>query len=832
MMEYNFTERLRKVLALAKKEASQFQHPSVEPLHILLALLKEDGGIAHSVLKEFVVDLNAIRRNVELLLRDANIQNGGDRGAYSLDVRKVLEFAMTEARELESASIGTEHLLLGLLRYGGSAADLLANQGVTLSEVRKILQGKDGQPPEKESIGPSTSANNSKTASERPSGKSRKTPALNTFARDLTELAAMGKLDPVIGRTHEVERVIEILSRKKKNNPILVGEPGVGKTAIVEALAQMIVAELVPEHLRDVRLFSLDMGAVLAGTKYRGQFEERIQAILNEVRTASNIILFIDEIHTVTGAGASEGAITGANLLKPALARGELRCIGATTLEEYRKYIEKDGALERRFQVVSVEPPSTETTVDILKGIKGQYEEFHGVVISDEAIESAVKLSERYINDRFLPDKAIDVLDEACARLRLRRRTESPEIKSLYAELEKVVADKMNAIQRQQFERAAELRDQERLLKKEIQRKKEEWEISVRKQRVELGRDDVAYVVSRWTGVPIQQVGINLSHQLLSMEASLKERIVGQDDAITTVIRAIKRNMAGLRDSRRPIGSFVFAGPTGVGKTMLAREIAEHLFGSKDALVRIDMSEHMEKHSVSALIGAPPGYVGYDTPGRLTEAIRRKPYSVVLFDEIEKAHPDVFNLLLQILEDGRLTDSHGRVVDFKNTLIIMTSNLGANSLKHRKVGFDVDINRDAYARMHEAVNDELEKVFSPELRNRLDDVIVFAPLQMNDACTIVLRLLEELKARIGEQGIALEFSERAVRWLAEKGYDAKLGARPLRRTVERQVEDMLADMLLSGDIRAGDRLCVELSDGPEPSLDFQKLKAQSMAAAA
>lgn len=823
-MDYNFTDRMRKVLALAKKESSRFHHPSVEPSHILLALLKERGGIASSILKELGVNVESVQQDVETLVRDEELHDFSDRGAFSLEVRRVLERAMVEARGMGSTHIGTEHLLLGLIEHGGRVAVVLENAGITASSVQQVIQSKfQGVAAGEQHNSGSHSDTNKKTGHRSPQ-QSRRTPALDAFTRDLTELAAMGKLDPVVGRASEVERVIEILLRKKKNNPVLVGEPGVGKTALVEGLAQMVVADLVPEGLKGVSVLSLDMGAVLAGTRLRGQFEERIHAILSEVAAAEDVVLFIDEIHTLIGAGGNQGSLDAANLLKPALARGELRCIGATTLDEYRKYIEKDGALERRFQVVHVEPASIEEALEILKGLKVSYEEFHGVVIPDEAIESAVRLSDRYINDRFLPDKAIDVLDEASARLRLRRRLESPEVKELYAQLEAVVEEKADAIRSQQFERAAELRDRERQLKGEIRRRKEEWESLVRLQRPVLEADDVAFVVSRWTGIPVQGVDEDEARRLALMESTLKQRVIGQDDAVSAVTRAIKRSRAGLRDPRRPIGSFIFAGPTGVGKTKLAQEIAKHLFGSRDALIRIDMSEYMEKHSVSGLIGAPPGYVGHDEAGRLTEAVRRRPYSVVLLDEIEKAHPDVFGLLLQILEDGRLTDNRGRVVSFKNTLIVMTSNLGSGSAKKQSVGFGHGVSTDAQA-VAQNVKSELDRVFSPELLNRIDETIVFSPLQLSDAQKIVALFLEDVGTRVAEQGITLSFTEGAVRWLAQEGHDDKFGARPLRRAVERHVEDPLADLLLAGDVRSGDHIRIRLSGCSEGKLDFRKVES-------
>src|SRR5690554_2703433 len=683
-MNYNFTDRVRKVLAMAREEAIRLQHDYVGTEHILLGLIREGEGVAAAVLMNLNVDLEQIHERVEESVRKGKATIALGELPYTSRAKKVLEYAMAEARELNHSYVGTEHLLLGLLREEkGIAAQVLNSLGASLEEARaqtlKLL-GSDINPPQPSGTGSGGAA---------PKGeKKSKTPALDHFCRDLTELARAGQLDPTIGRAKEIERVIEVLCRRKKNNPVLIGEPGVGKTAIVEGLAQLIAKGEVADSLKDHRVLALDMAAVIAGTKYRGQFEERLKAIMNEIAQNRNIILFIDELHTLVGAGAAEGAIDASNMLKPALARGELQCVGASTLNEYRKYIEKDGALERRFQAVIVDPPTVDETIQILKGLRKHYEDHHKVVIPDETLEAAARLSERYITDRFLPDKAIDVIDEAGARARLATQVPPPEVADLKEQLEALGAKKDEAIRDQDFERAAELRDRERELQGEIRRKQEEWEQERRNHRPTITEQDVAFIVSRWTGIPVTRLKEAETERLIRMEDELHKRVVGQDEAIKAISRAIRRSRAGLKDPRRPIGSFIFSGPTGVGKTELARALAEFLFADRDALIRVDMSEYMEKFSVSRLIGAPPGYVGYEDSGTLTKAIRRKPYSVVLLDEIEKAHPDVFNILLQVLDEGHLTDNYGRVIDFKNTVIIMTSNLGAREIRseERRVG--------------------------------------------------------------------------------------------------------------------------------------------------
>ena len=825
-MNYNFTDRVRKVLAMAREEAIRLQHDYVGTEHILLGLIREGEGVAAAVLNNLAVDLEQVQEKVEESVRRGKATIALGELPYTSRAKKVLEFAMAEARELNHSYVGTEHLLLGLLREEkGIAAEVLGQLGVSLEDARretlKLLGSEPSAAPQASSgaIGGSTST---------PKGeKKSKTPALDHFCRDLTELARQGELDPTIGRAEEIERVMEILSRRKKNNPVLIGEPGVGKTAIVEGLAQLIAESKCPESLRDHRVLALDMAAVIAGTKYRGQFEERLKAVMNEISQNKNIILFIDELHTLVGAGAAEGAIDASNMLKPALARGELQCVGASKLNEYRKYLEKDGALERRFQTVAVDPPSVEEAIEIVKGLRTHYEDHHRVHITDEVIEQAVKLSERYITDRFLPDKAIDVIDEAGARARLATQVPPADVNDLKQEMEKVGQKKDEAIRDQDFERAAELRDHERELQRRIQEREKAWEEERRTNRPTLSEEDVAFIVSRWTGIPVTRLKQAESARLVNMEDELHKRVVGQNRAIQAISKAIRRSRAGLKDPRRPIGSFIFAGPTGVGKTELARALAEFLFADRNALIRVDMSEYMEKFSVSRLIGAPPGYVGYEDSGTLTKAVRRKPYSVVLLDEIEKAHPDVFNILLQVLDEGHLTDNYGRVIDFKNTVIIMTSNLGARDIgKGKGLGFHSPDAKSSFDRMEEKVKEEIERAFNPEFLNRLDDSIIFHPLDREQIGQIIHNLLADVEKRLKEEEIGIKLSDEAIDFLIENGYDEKFGARPIRRAIQRYLEDPLSEKILLAEYAPGDEIEVTVGED-RTGLAFRVLSKQS-----
>ncbi|MEO5904120.1 MAG: ATP-dependent Clp protease ATP-binding subunit, partial [Gemmatimonadaceae bacterium] len=752
MNGYNFTERVRKVLAMAREEAERLRHEYVGTEHILLGLIREGEGVAAAVLQNLSVDLDEIQQKIEDTVKKgkAAAATGPDL-PYTSRAKKVLELAMAEARDLAHNYVGTEHLLLGLLREEkGIAAQVLTDAGINLDAARaETLRLLGTDMPQGGAPGPAAGSPSVVPGAPGKGEKKSKTPALDHFCRDLTQLAGEGQLDPTIGRAKEIERVMEILTRRKKNNPVLIGEPGVGKTAIVEGLAQLIANSECPDSLREHRVLSLDMAAVIAGTKYRGQFEERLKAVMNEIAQNKNIILFIDELHTLVGAGAAEGAIDASNMLKPALARGELQCVGASTLNEYRKYIEKDGALERRFQTVIVEPPSVDETVEILKGLRVKYEDHHKVTIPDTTLVAAAKMSERYITDRFLPDKAIDVIDEAGARARLATQAPPPEVTALKGQLEGVNTEKEAAVRDQNFERAASLRDKERELQGEIRRKQEDWEKHRQSHRPVLGEDEVSFIVSRWTGIPVMRLQEAETARLLRMEDELHNSVVAQEEAIKALSRSIRRSRAGLKDPNRPIGSFIFSGPTGVGKTELARALAKFLFADPAALIRVDMSEYMEKFSVSRLIGAPPGYVGYEDSGTLTKAVRRKPYSVVLLDEIEKAHPDVFNILLQVLDEGHLTDNYGRVIDFKNTVVIMTSNVGARDItKGRAMGFASPDGRNAFERIAEKVKEEMTHVFNPEFLNRLDDVIVFHPLSEEHIGQIVGILLAEVQKRL------------------------------------------------------------------------------------
>ncbi len=791
-----FTERAQKVLMLAQEEARRLNYPYVGTEHLLLGLIREGGGIAAKVLQRMGIEMEKVRREVEKIIGKGGALAVGEIG-FTPRSKKVLELSFDEARNLGHNYIGTEHLLLGLIREGeGVAATVLQNLGANLQSVRsEVMEMLSGAAP---------AGNQQKSVQEHP-----KTPNLDEFGRDLTVLAREGKLDPVVGREKEIERVIQVLSRRTKNNPVLIGEPGVGKTAIVEGLAQRIEQGNVPETLLNKRVVTLDLASVVAGTKFRGEFEERLKKVTEEIRNAGNIVLFIDELHTLIGAGAAEGAIDAANILKPALARGELQCIGATTLDEYRKYIEKDPALERRFQPITVDEPSVEETLDILRGLRDRYEAHHRVKISDEAINAAVRLSDRYITDRFLPDKAIDLIDEAASRVRLQTYVAPPGIKEKEAELEKIRQEKEAAISAQEFEKAAGLRDKEQRLKQELESTKKDWEQKKGLEKKTVTEEDIAHIVSSWTGIPVKKLAEEESERLLKMEEILHQRVIGQDEAVKAVSKAVRRARAGLKDPKRPIGSFIFLGPTGVGKTELARALAEALFGDEDALVRIDMSEYMEKHAVSRLVGAPPGYVGYDEGGQLTEAVRRKPYTVVLLDEIEKAHPEVFNILLQVFEDGRLTDAKGRTVDFRNTVIIMTSNVGAHLLKKEaSLGFRPQGQDKSYEDMKEKITGELRRTFRPEFLNRIDEIIVFHSLNEQHIKQIVELMIKEVSKRLAENDITIEVTNEAKEFLAREGFDQMYGARPLRRAIQRYVEDRLSDELLKGAVKTGDRVRV------------------------
>ncbi|OEF96386.1 ATP-dependent Clp protease ATP-binding subunit ClpC [Vulcanibacillus modesticaldus] len=798
MMFGRFTERSQKVLTLAQEEAIRLGHNVIGTEHILLGLVKEGGGIAAKALQSLNISLEKVQSEVEAL-----IGKGSDKPiniSYTPRAKKVIELSMDEARKLGHSYVGTEHILLGLIREGeGVAARVLNNLGVSLNKARQQVLQLLGNT---EVV--STSQNESRNQS---------TPTLDGLARDLTAIARGGGLDPVIGRDKEIERVIQVLSRRTKNNPVLIGEPGVGKTAIAEGLAQRIVNNETPEILRDKRVMSLDMGTLVAGTKYRGEFEDRLKKVMEEIRNAGNIILFIDELHTLIGAGGAEGAIDASNILKPALARGELQAIGATTLDEYRKYIEKDAALERRFQPIMVDEPTVEETIQILKGLRDKYEAHHRVKITDEAIEQAVKLSDRYITDRFLPDKAIDLIDEAASKVRLHSYTVPPNIKELEAKMEEVKKEKDAAVQSQEFEKAASLRDKEQKIKEELEEIKNKWKEKQGRTDTEVSIEDIALVVANWTGIPVNKLAEEETERLINMEEILHKRVIGQEEAVKAVSRAIRRARAGLKDPKRPIGSFIFLGPTGVGKTELARALAEAMFGDENAIIRIDMSEYMEKHATSRLIGAPPGYVGYEEGGQLTEKVRRKPYSVVLLDEIEKAHPEVFNVLLQVLEDGRLTDGKGRTVDFRNSIIIMTSNVGAELIKRdATLGFTTPNPEDEYNQMKNRVMSELKRNFRPEFLNRLDEVIVFHSLSIENIKKIVTLMANELRKRLKEQGIDFILTEEAKDFLAKEGYDPNFGARPLRRSIQKHIEDKLSEELLKGNIKKGDTVKIDVKD--------------------
>jgi ATP-dependent Clp protease ATP-binding subunit ClpC len=825
MNGYNFTERVRRVLQMAREEAQRLHHEYVGTEHILLGLIREGEGVAAAVLQNLNVDLDEVQQKIEETVKKGKaVQATGPDLPYTSRAKKVLELSMSEARELNHSYVGTEHLLLGLLREEkGIAAQVLTEAGVNLDAARtETLRLLGTEMPQQGGTTAQPSGQSPPAAAPKTDKKS-KTPALDHFCRDLTQLAAESQLDPTIGRQKEIERVMEILTRRKKNNPVLIGEPGVGKTAIVEGLAQLIATGECPDALRDHRVLSLDMAAVIAGTKYRGQFEERLKAVMNEIAQNKNVVLFIDELHTLVGAGAAEGAIDASNMLKPALARGELQCVGASTLNEYRKYIEKDGALERRFQTVIVDPPSIDETVAILRGLRKKYEDHHRIEIPDDTLVAAAKLSERYITDRFLPDKAIDVIDEAGARARLAAQAPPPEVAQLKEELEKVNTEKEAAVRDQNFERAASLRDSERVLQGDIRRKQEEWEKRRQSHRPSISEENVAFIVSRWTGIPVTRLREAETARLLRMEDELHQNVVAQEEAIRSIARSIRRSRAGLKDPKRPIGSFIFSGPTGVGKTELARALAKFLFADPAALIRVDMSEYMEKFSVSRLIGAPPGYVGYEDSGTLTKAVRRKPYSVVLLDEIEKAHPDVFNILLQVLDEGHLTDNYGRVIDFKNTVVIMTSNVGAKDIsKNKSLGFTAPDFKASFERMAEKVKEELQHVFNPEFLNRVDDIIVFHPLQRDHIRQIVAILLQEVRKRLVEEELSVRLSEAATDFLVKHGFDEQYGARPLKRAIQRYVEDPLSEKILVAEFAKGDEIEIDVApDGGK--LEFRVL---------
>jgi ATP-dependent Clp protease ATP-binding subunit ClpC len=815
-MYERFTDRARKVMQLANQEAQRFNHEYIGTEHILLGLIKEGSGVAANVLKNLDVDLRKIRLEVEKLVQSGPDMVTMGKLPQTPRAKKVIEYSMEEARNLNHNYVGTEHILLGLLReQEGVAAQVLMNLGLKLEEVREEVlnllgHGMEG-PEGSERPGGLPGASGGGESAPR-AGKS-KTPALDSFGRDLTELARQGKLDPVIGREKEIERTMQILGRRTKNNPVLLGEAGVGKTAIVEGFAQRVVEGNVPELLLDRRIVVLDLAMMVAGTKYRGQFEERIKAVMNEVRRAKNTILFIDELHTLVGAGGAEGAIDASNVLKPALSRGEIQCIGATTLDEYRKYIEKDSALDRRFQVVMVEPSTKAEAVDILKGLRDRYEQHHHVRITNDAVAAAVELSSRYITGRCLPDKAIDVIDEAGARVHLKSMTRPPDLKEIDEEVEKLNKEKEEAVANQDFEKAAALRDQADKLKKKKQLITHDWREKSRETDGVVDEEVIAEVVSKITGVPLTRMTTEDSMRLMKMEEELHRRVVSQDEAIKSISKAVRRSRSGLKDPKRPTGCFIFAGPTGVGKTLLAKALAEFMFGDADALIQIDMSEYMEKHNVSRLIGAPPGYVGYEEGGQLTEKIRRRPYAVVLLDEIEKAHPDVYNMLLQIMEEGRLTDSFGRNVDFRNAILIMTTNAGAEAIKNETAfGFQKPDDDASYENMKGRVQEQIEKVFRPEFLGRMDDVIVFRHLTNEDLADVVEMELGKVRERLAERGLKLILTPEAKKLLVKRGSNLDFGARPLRRAIENFIEDPLSEELLKGEFQGMDTITIEVKE--------------------
>ena len=814
-----FTKNAKKALMAATQEAKNLGHNYIGTEHLLLGIVKEEG-MAGDILRQMGLTDEMVTRSILHLIGKGNYQFS-DAFGYTPRTKKVLEQSYAEAKRLDRNYVGTEHILLALFKEReGVAAHVLKELGADPQALYAQLQSQLSE------LGSQAGGEERKEEGE----ESGPTPTLDKYGRDLTKAARDGELDPVIGRTEEIERVLQILSRRTKNNPVLIGEPGVGKSAVVEGLAQRIVEGNIPELLKGKRIVTLDLPGMLAGAKYRGEFEERLKAAMDELKKAKDTILFIDELHTLIGAGAAEGAIDAANILKPALARGELQCIGATTLDEYRKHIEKDAALERRFQPVTVGEPSLEESVEILRGLRDRYEAHHKVRITDEAIRAAVELSHRYIADRYLPDKAIDLVDEACSRVRLHSYTTPPDMKEDENRLEALRKEKEEAVAHQRFEEAAKVRDEEQKLKSDMEQRRKEWENSVSASQKSIGEEEIAGIVAQWTHIPVTKLTETESERLLHLEEILHQRVIGQEEAVSAVARAVRRARAGLKDQRRPIGSFIFLGPTGVGKTELCKALAEAMFGDEDALIRIDMSEYMEKHAVSRMIGSPPGYVGYDEGGQLTEKVRRKPYSVILLDEVEKAHPDVFNILLQILEDGRLTDGKGRTVDFKNTVVVMTSNVGAQAIgKARHLGFGDggDESVQGYERMKETMLEELKRAFRPEFLNRVDELIVFHQLEEKDIHQIAALMLAQVAKRLGERGIDLSWDDEVLDYLAKEGFDPVYGARPLRRAIQRMVEDALSEELLSGRVKLSDKVRMRMEDG---KLCFQALQAQEEAA--
>jgi ATP-dependent Clp protease ATP-binding subunit ClpC len=808
----NFTPRAQQVLALARKEADRFNHNFVGTEHLLLGLIKLGQGVAVNVLQKMGLDLDTVRMEVEKQVGTGPDQKMIGNIPYTPRVKKVLALASKEAKALNHTYVGTEHILLGLLREGdGVAARVLKNLEVDIELTRQeILKELDPNFASQEEQGSGEGAEKTPAGGNAPEKKGEvKTPALKAFGRDLTEIARKGDMDPVIGRKNEIERVIQILCRRTKNNPVLLGEAGVGKTAIVEGLAQEIAKGNVPEILRDKRVITLDLALMVAGTKYRGQFEERIKAVMDEIRRAKNIILFIDELHTIVGAGSAEGTMDASNIIKPALSRGEMQCVGATTLNEYRKYIEKDAALERRFQSVKVEAPSIDDAIEILKGLRPKYEDHHKAEFTDDAVAAAVKLSDRYITDRFLPDKAIDLLDEAGSRARISTMTRPPEVKDIEVEIEDLKGKKEKAIKNQDFEGAANMRDKEKQAKDKLEKIMTDWRTAREEKRIVVGEEDILTVVSKWTGIPLQRMGQDEMARLLAVEAEMSKVVIGQKEGVSAICKALRRSRADLKDPRRPIGTFLLLGPTGVGKTLLAKTLAEQMFGDTKSLIQLDMSEYMEKFNVSRLVGSPPGYVGYEEGGQLTEQVRRKPYSVVLFDEIEKAHPDVWNMLLQILEEGKLTDSFGRVVNFRNTIILMTSNVGSDTIKRgATLGFSNVSDESTYEKMRERTLEEAKKVFRPEFLNRLDDAIVFRTMTKPDLIQILDLEISKVVNRLKSKNLKLELDEAAKDLLVDKGYDPQYGARPMRRAVERFLEDPLAEEILRGHLHEGEPIKV------------------------